>query len=227
MPPKTSLEPDLEDFHKQLVTSLDLHRHGPADVARDFRKLFLEDPYLGKRVLFMILSWCGEYDVADDDGRVLLTHVTDTLQRLDELGAQLGERLRTRRGPEQRIAAVNEFVFKHLAVTPATGRRRDEQLDHLLLHRVLERRTGHCLGLSTLYLALCARNGLPIYGVSAPGHFFCRYDDGTTRINIETTVSVAGLENPEKASSGARMPVSPRDTITSNEVTSILSHWVT
>ena len=71
MPPKsTTLEPDLEDFHKQLVTSLDLHRHGPADVARDFRKLFLEDPYLGKRVLFMLMSWCGEYDVADDDGRI-------------------------------------------------------------------------------------------------------------------------------------------------------------
>lgn len=70
MPPKSTLEPDLEDFHKQLVTSLDLHRHGPADVARDFRKLFLEDPYLGKRVLFMLMSWCGEYDVADDDGRI-------------------------------------------------------------------------------------------------------------------------------------------------------------
>ena len=67
MRPKTSLEPDLEDFHKQLVHSLDLHRHGPADVARDFRKLFLEDPYLGKRVLFMLMSWCGEYDVSEDD----------------------------------------------------------------------------------------------------------------------------------------------------------------
>ena len=65
-----SFEPDLEDFHHQLVTSLNLERHGPADVARDFRKLFLEDPYLGKRVLFMLMSWCGEYDVSDDDGRV-------------------------------------------------------------------------------------------------------------------------------------------------------------
>jgi hypothetical protein len=61
------LEPDLEDFHQQLVTSLDLQRHGPADVARDFRKLFLEDPYLGKRVLFMIMSWCGEYDVDNNE----------------------------------------------------------------------------------------------------------------------------------------------------------------
>lgn len=70
MPNEFKLEPDLEDFHHQLVTSVDLQRHGPADVARDFRTLFLEDRDLGRRVLFMLMSWCGEYDVADDDGRV-------------------------------------------------------------------------------------------------------------------------------------------------------------
>ena len=64
------LEPDLEDFHKQLVQSLDLARYGPADVARDFRALFLEDADRGKRVLFMLMSWCGEYDVSNDEGRV-------------------------------------------------------------------------------------------------------------------------------------------------------------
>ena len=68
--PKTKLEPDLEDFHRQLVSSLDLARYGPADVARDFRTLFLEDRDLGKRVLFMLMSWLGEYDVSNDDGRV-------------------------------------------------------------------------------------------------------------------------------------------------------------
>ncbi len=65
-----TVRPDLEDFHKQLVTSVDLHRHGPADVARDFRTLFLEDKGLGRRVLFMLMSWCGEYGVSDDGGRI-------------------------------------------------------------------------------------------------------------------------------------------------------------
>ena len=59
-----NLEPDLEDFHRQLVQSLDLARYGPADVARDFRALFLEDADRGKRVLFMLMTWCGEYDVS-------------------------------------------------------------------------------------------------------------------------------------------------------------------
>jgi len=67
---KLVLQPDLEDFHRQLVTALDLERYGPADVARDFRQLFLADRDLGRRVLFMLMTWCGEYDVDDDETRV-------------------------------------------------------------------------------------------------------------------------------------------------------------
>ena len=37
-----------------------------------------------------------------------------------------------------------------------------------------------------LYLLLAERLNLPIYGVGVPNHFFVRYDDGQTRINIET-----------------------------------------
>lgn len=53
---------------------------------------------------------------------------------------------------------------------------------------MLERRRGHCLGLSVLYLSLAARADLPLFGVSCPGHFFVRWDDGVgTRRNVETT----------------------------------------
>ena len=62
-----TLTPDLEKFHEALVRSLDLQRYGPTDVIRDFRALFLQDEALGRRVLFLLLSWCGEYDVSDDD----------------------------------------------------------------------------------------------------------------------------------------------------------------
>ena len=64
----TTLTLDLEGFHEALVRSLDLQRYGPADVIREFRALFLrEDEALGRRVLFLLLTWCGEYDVSDDD----------------------------------------------------------------------------------------------------------------------------------------------------------------
>ncbi len=55
------------------------------------------------------------------------------------------------------------------------------------LARILDGAKGNCLGLTLLYLAVAERVGLPLCGVSAPEHFFVRYDDGVTRINIEPT----------------------------------------
>ena len=55
------------------------------------------------------------------------------------------------------------------------------------LARILDGGEGNCLGVTLLYLAVAERVGMPLYGVSAPEHFFVRYDDGVTRINIEPT----------------------------------------
>ncbi len=63
---KTSLKPDLDVFHQSLVQSVDAEKYDSIQVARDFRELFLKDEKVGKRVLFMLLSWCGEYDFEDD-----------------------------------------------------------------------------------------------------------------------------------------------------------------
>src|SRR5262249_13908801 len=67
----------------------------------------------------------------------------------------------------------------------------------LLLPSVIARRSGHCLGLSTLYLAVASRVGLPLYGVSVPGHFFCRWEEGGVRVNVETTLR--GAHVPDDA----------------------------
>ncbi len=57
---------------------------------------------------------------------------------------------------------------------------------NLLPSRVLERRQGYCVGIAALYLLIAEQLDLPIYTVATPSHVFLRYDDGTTRINIET-----------------------------------------
>src|SRR5262249_26857577 len=46
-----------------------------------------------------------------------------------------------------------------------------------------------------IVLATTERLGLPVHGVASPRHFFVRWDDGTTRINIETTEG--GAERPD------------------------------
>lgn len=52
---------------------------------------------------------------------------------------------------------------------------------------MVRRRRGHCVGLSTVYLALAHRADLPVYGVSAPGHFFVRWEGAGLRANVELT----------------------------------------
>lgn len=93
--------------------------------------------------------------------------------------------------PLARLTAFNEFFFDVLGIeaAPTRGASRydEDRLADLLLPHVIRRRRGHCVGLSTLYLALGYRLGLPLYGVSVPGHFFVRWDGDGLRRNIELT----------------------------------------
>lgn len=95
-----------------------------------------------------------------------------------------------RNDPARRLEVANAFFFDALGFGPASARgARDgkERLAELLLPHVLTRRRGHCVGLSCAYLAIGTRAGLPLFGVSAPGHFFVRWDGDGLRRNIETT----------------------------------------
>ena len=68
---KPTIEPDIQAFNRALKLSVNVQDHDGHQVARDFRRLFLRDDELGKRVLFMILTWCGDYEgeiPQDDDG---------------------------------------------------------------------------------------------------------------------------------------------------------------
>jgi hypothetical protein len=59
---RPKLEPDIDAFHRALINSTMGRAHDGRDIAGDFRSLFNENPHLGQRVLFVMLSWCGEYD---------------------------------------------------------------------------------------------------------------------------------------------------------------------
>lgn len=56
----------------------------------------------------------------------------------------------------------------------------------LFMDSVIRERRGSCLAISAFYLCLGQALELPLYGVLTPGHIFVRYDDGKTRINVET-----------------------------------------
>ena len=81
------------------------------------------------------------------------------------------------------VEVLTALVFEELAVEPVFE---EEGVEHLFLDAVLDGRKGSCLALSGLILSVAYRLDVPVRGVLAPGHFFCRYDDGRERINVET-----------------------------------------
>ena len=59
---KPRLDPNLEAFHNELINSVYGRMYGGADIAGDFRLMVNSEPQRGRRALFMLLTWCGEYE---------------------------------------------------------------------------------------------------------------------------------------------------------------------
>jgi regulator of sirC expression with transglutaminase-like and TPR domain len=67
---------------------------------------------------------------------------------------------------------LNEFMFEELGYCGNTADYYDPRNSYL--NDVMDRRTGIPISLSVLYLAIGRRVGLPLEGVSFPGHFLVR-----------------------------------------------------
>jgi regulator of sirC expression with transglutaminase-like and TPR domain len=94
------------------------------------------------------------------------------LGEIERLAARLRGRLAEADDAEERIAALNEFLFADLGYTGNADNYYDPRNSYL--NEVLDRRTGIPLTLSVLYMEIGHRIGLPLEGVSFPGHFLVR-----------------------------------------------------
>lgn len=65
------MTPDLERFNDLLRDAVLGREMDGERVALDFRRLFLREPDLGRRVLFVLMTWCGEYDATIPKGEDL------------------------------------------------------------------------------------------------------------------------------------------------------------
>src|SRR5207247_270887 len=108
----------------------------------------------------------------------------------DEIRAELAS---VQSGPAS-LGALNRIIFGQLDIR-ASADLKDPC--NLLASRVLARKQGYCVGIAALYLAVAERLQLPIYAVATPSHVFLRYDDGTTRINIETLQGGANVPDEQ------------------------------
>ena len=81
------------------------------------------------------------------------------------------------------ILALNEFLFEREKFTG-----NEEEYDdprNSFLNDVLDRKKGIPITLSLVYMELARRHGLPVWGVSFPGHFLVKYAADSGEIIID------------------------------------------
>jgi regulator of sirC expression with transglutaminase-like and TPR domain len=95
------------------------------------------------------------------------------LGRLDQLAAAARASVREHMPPVRQVEQLNQFLF----VECGFAGDQDEFYDarNSFLNEVLDRRRGIPITLSIVYCQVAQRLGLPVYGVSFPGHFLAKY----------------------------------------------------
>jgi len=100
------------------------------------------------------------------------------LQRLDELAQSVRGSLPEGAGLEETVVALNHFLFVDQGFTGNADDYYDPR--NSFLNDVLDRKLGIPITLSILYMEIGHRLGLPLEGVSFPGHFLvkCATNEG-------------------------------------------------
>ena len=111
------------------------------------------------------------------------------LHELDKMAKEVKQQMSNEKEPERIIQILNNYLYEtknfesaNIISDPRGGAAR------LSLSHIIEEKTGDCIGLSVLYLALAERLKLPFYGVGLPDHMFVRYDNGILQRNIEVAL---------------------------------------
>jgi regulator of sirC expression with transglutaminase-like and TPR domain len=92
---------------------------------------------------------------------------------IERMAIRLRASLPSKVTPEERVVALNKFLYEDQGFW---GSNADDYYDprNSYLNEVLDRKIGIPISLSILYMELGRRIGLPLEGVSFPGHFLVR-----------------------------------------------------
>jgi regulator of sirC expression with transglutaminase-like and TPR domain len=105
------------------------------------------------------------------------------LDRLDQMAEEVDKRAWNEKDPYGRLEALNRYLFDKARFRGNTV----EYYDPLnsFLNEVLDRRTGIPITISTVYLEVGWRLGLPLLGVGFPAHFLVKYSSPEGEIVID------------------------------------------
>lgn len=94
------------------------------------------------------------------------------LGEIERMAARLRGRLPPAVDAEGKVIALNQFLFEDLGFSGNADDYYDPRNSYL--NEVIERRSGIPISLSILYMEIGRKIGLPLEGVSFPGHFLVR-----------------------------------------------------
>ena len=105
------------------------------------------------------------------------------VRRVDEIADRLRPHVGPSSGFHNAVYSVNRMLFEELGFRGNATDYNDP--DNSMMNRVLERKTGIPITLAILYIEVGLRLGLPVFGVSFPGHFLVGYGDpsGTSYVD--------------------------------------------
>jgi regulator of sirC expression with transglutaminase-like and TPR domain len=171
----------------------------PADPALRFRQLVSgaeEDIDLAEGALLIAQSAYPDLDASACRARI------------DDLARRLRAQIPEDSTGEQRIVALNRFLFEQQGFSPNNEDYFDPR--NSFLNDVLERRVGIPISLSVLYIEVGRRVGLPLQGVSFPGHFLvkCKLEQGVVILDpygSGTSLSLQDLQQRLRATRGGEV----------------------
>jgi regulator of sirC expression with transglutaminase-like and TPR domain len=91
---------------------------------------------------------------------------------IERMAMQLRGRLPQSGGAEERVVALNQFLYEDLGFWGNIDDYDDPRNSYL--NEVIERKTGIPITMAIVYMELGRRIGLPLEGISFPGHFLVR-----------------------------------------------------
>ncbi|MBI3571017.1 MAG: tetratricopeptide repeat protein [Gammaproteobacteria bacterium] len=95
------------------------------------------------------------------------------LRQIDELATGVQQRLPAQAGLEDTLVTLNQFLFVEQGFSGDTENYDDPR--NSFLNEVLDRKRGIPITLSIIYMEVGRRLGLPLKGVSFPGHFLVKF----------------------------------------------------
>ena len=114
---------------------------------------------------------------------------------LDAMAEALRGRLRGTDAAHTVVEKINRFLFREQKFRGNEADYYDPENSYL--NRVLDRRLGIPITLSTVYLLIAARLHLPIVGVALPGHFLLKYRENDSEFFIDAFNEGLILENKD------------------------------